>query len=192
MREDAMNSLNRRSLARALISLTSMMLMACPVARADTFCDDLIKAIDEGKNDFTRIKGGKLDRPFPEYATSFRFTDLPGGRCNVRADEQRAAKLSLWCSTARIGSESDARDLYNRLKDELTSCVRGHYPTASTPRNHPFRTTDNGGGFEYMEIQRVAETGAGWSIATELTLARVADSEPHASDYRVDLAVNST
>src|SRR3954464_6045180 len=99
------------------------------LASAGTFCDELVDALKEGKKEFVDIKG-KFDQELGDYETDFMFSDLtgPDPYCSLNADEDRETRLELDCVTNT--DKSAARNLYSRLANEATACIRQRFPRA--------------------------------------------------------------
>lgn len=180
-----------RTTITRLASVTAplaLLALAPSQVSAGTFCDELVDALKEGKNEFVDIKG-RFDRELGNYDTDFMFSELtgPDPYCVLRADEERETQLELDCVTTT--GKSEAKSLYSRLASEATSCIRQHFPRASAPSPRA-GTTKHGLVYDKLEFENIDTTVNGWRLALTVRYTESFSQRRQQDVYRASVTIN--
>lgn len=162
----------------------------CGFALADQFCSDIARAVGEGKSDFVQVKGPRSrdsDATSVWYTTTLSISGFPTGEdgCQIDPNEDRPNKLSMSCTTKKITDGSAARQLFERLSQQLGECMKTQF--SSTGRAS-VSTYDGGPALEFTGL---GETAARWNLRARLRMS-IFTSKRHPeypTDYHISLTI---
>jgi hypothetical protein len=153
---------------------------------ADDFCTDVGHAIDEGKQDFARIKGPRdpdtrgLSTYW--YTSTFTINGFSRGCDLTPYDDDRPDKLNLSCKTQTMTNETEARDSFNRLSQQFSECMKSLFPKKTSHVDSDSR------GMPILKYSYLAKSEAGWQLSAELNVHK--SSLSSGTKYSVNLDVD--
>jgi hypothetical protein len=157
-------------------------------ASADQFCEEIQRAVQEGKKEFVQIKGSKTpdsDAVVTDYRSSLQIQEVRSDLgCELEADSDRPGKLSLQCLSDSSTDEGQVRAQFNDLGRQFTQCIQTQFPKSSGPDR------SSSAGDDTITYTNLAETSAGWQLRAVLRFHTSENKRhPERTKYSVGLTI---